>query len=259
VKENLEKHASQTTRLIVGESFKDNFNGNLAPSFDRSCRELFVQLAENLEKSFKKQQSMIMPQQQYIKETLPEGIAVAHQLLEIAEKLTGTIINTQSNIRQFTEQRDEDIDERVIIKRPTHKEVAKPTDVKTRTQQMITSKNYDGAFSVVLAERDLALISWLVSIIEPGGKMNLSQTVIISVIQQLTCSASLDIIKIDWLQYCVTELEPKDPIIGPYVDDVLLNLSTKIKLLLEMPDPSQKEVNRQLHILLKQLSQKMNH
>jgi hypothetical protein len=257
IKENLEKHASQTTRVIVGESFKDNFNGVLAPSFDHSCRDLFIQLAENLEKSFKKQQT-VQPRQQQIKDNvLPEAITIAHQLLEVAQKLSGTITNSHTALKSFSEQRDEfPGEERDSYKRSVEqsKEFTKPVDIKSKVLQFIKDKDYDSAFSTVLSELDLSLISWLVSTVEPFGQTNLSQSVIISIIQQLTCSPTLDLTKLEWLHYCLTELDPKDAIIAPYVTDVLSQLHIKITTMNETTDPSKKDEGRLVFLITKYLN-----
>jgi len=106
---------------------------------------------------------------------------------------------------------------------------------------LIKEKNYDTAFELVLAERNLNLISWLVSAVTPPAKGLLSQTVIISVIQQLTCSPVLDISQLDWIYHCLTELDPKDHFISKYINEVLEPLQYKIKLALESTHPSHKE------------------
>jgi len=224
IKENLEKYVSQTTRTIIGESFKDNFNGNLVPTFDRSCHELFLQLTENLVKSFQKQQNLMTSQIQRD----PEAITFAPPLLEIAEKLTGTIINAQSALRLYSEQVGEEIDEQVMINKPIDR---------SRVQQMINDRNFEAAFLAVIAERDINLISWLVDILEPESRIKLNQSVIISVIQQLTCCETLEENKLNWILFCLKELNPKDEAIRDYVIDVLHNLKFKINNISKIIDP----------------------
>jgi len=101
IKENLEKHANSTTRYLIGESFKENFNNHLAPAFDHSCRELFEKLAEVMENGYKQQQNVIQHQLQVQDEgsgSTKEGMAVAMKLVKLAEKLGEAIVSTQEKL-----------------------------------------------------------------------------------------------------------------------------------------------------------------
>jgi len=46
IKESLEKHANFALKNLLGETFRENFNEIIAPSFDKSSREMFLQLSE---------------------------------------------------------------------------------------------------------------------------------------------------------------------------------------------------------------------
>jgi len=91
-------------------------------------------------------------------------------------------------------------------------------------------------------------MSWLISNVDPTQLFNrnplpISQNVLISVIQQLSCSLKLHdtLRKLDWLQHCLVELDPHDSFISSYVVPVLTELQRNLETL--DPELTQKDPN----------------
>jgi len=97
-------------------------------------------------------------------------------------------------------------------------------------------------------------MSWLISSVDleqlfARRPLPISQNVLISVIQQLSCSLkSHDTLKkLDWLQYCLVELDPHDPNISSYVVPVLTELQRDLEQL--DPELIKKDENQSVKLL----------
>jgi len=267
VKENMEKHATSTTRYLIGEAFKENFNGVLAPAFDQSCRYLFVKLSDNLETGYKQQQELIKQQVQQFQEgqdgSAKEGMGVALQLAKVAERIGQVIVNTQEKVlRDYSEQVSteltEEQQERESYRRSAEqgKGVLKERKVVTKKKllKLLGANNYEAAFTAALSVQNLELMSWLISNVNVDTLFNrvplaISQNVLISVIQQLSCSLKANDTsrKLDWLQYCIVELDSQDNSISSYVVPVLTELQQNLQLL--EPELTKKEENQRVRLL----------
>jgi len=102
-------------------------------------------------------------------------------------------------------------------------------------------------------------MSWLISNIDPDkifGRIPLpiSQNVLISIVQQLSCSLkSQDTLKkLDWLQYCLVELDPHDSFISSYIIPVLTELQQNLETLdHELPQKDLTTVRHLTHTIKK--------
>jgi len=128
------------------------------------------------------------------------------------------------------------------------KEVKDKGVTKKKILKHLSKNNYEAALTAALSVQNLELMSWLISNVDPTQLFSrhplpISQNVLISVIQQLSCSLKLHDTsrKLDWLQHCLVELDPRDSFISSYVVPVLTDLQHNLETL--DPELTQKDSN----------------
>jgi len=126
--------------------------------------------------------------------------------------------------------------------------------LKKKLLKLIGANNYEAAFTAALSVQNLELMSWLISNVDVDTLFNriplaISQNVLISVIQQLSCSLKANDTsrKLDWLQYCIVELDSQDNSISSYVVPVLTELQQNLQLL--EPELTKKEEKQCVRLL----------
>jgi len=154
-------------------------------------------------------------------------------LSEVAEKMNQSIIETQRKILNDYQNRLQTTDEKEE-KSPKKNKDKKDKNITTKILQLIEKNNYEDAFTLALSVQNLDLISWLISTVDtevifsqkPAG---LTQRVLISLIQQLGCNLETNVQKkLDWLQYCLVDLDPMNVNISSYVVSVLTELQQNL-------------------------------
>eukprot|EP01121_Diplochlamys_sp_Union-15-3_P009079 TRINITY_DN244_c0_g2_i4.p1 TRINITY_DN244_c0_g2~~TRINITY_DN244_c0_g2_i4.p1 ORF type:complete len:148 (+),score=11.57 TRINITY_DN244_c0_g2_i4:95-538(+) len=99
-------------------------------------------------------------------------------------------------------------------------------DLKEKLLELIKAEQYEKAFTKALEAQDLDQLAWLCSRVDreifSRPTIPLSQCVLLSIVQQLSC----DLVKgtrpkLDWIQDCVLMLDPNDPSISEYYTQTL--------------------------------------
>jgi len=112
-----------------------------------------------------------------------------------------SIIETQRKCLNDYQNRIQQVDSTETASFP--KKVKKKNSTKKKIVQLLDKNNYESAFTTVLSEQNLELVSWIISTVDPDIIFSqkppaLSQHVLISLIQQLGYDLSTNIQK-NWI------------------------------------------------------------
>jgi hypothetical protein len=185
--------------------------------------------------------------------------AAVQILLNVAESMNRSIIETQNKIlADYTER----ITRLSSIPSVAPSEMSPSGEALTSTlmkkaqkrsikemkfdvEQMVKNEMFEDAFTTVLRANDLEMVRWLCSLVSPQkifGKspLPISQVVLISLIQQLSCEMNkATSLKLTWLRECLLALNPNDPTISEHVRPILTSLlETMEELAPAYSDPS---------------------
>ncbi len=106
-------------------------------------------------------------------------------------------------------------------------------------RRLLSSRDYDAAFSQVLSSSDVDLLAWLCSQLRPEDLFAtgraLSPGVVLSLVQQLGCDVHRDpATKASWIREAVLSLDTADPTIAPHVKPVLMSVHASLAAEMEL-------------------------
>jgi len=232
-------------RQPVQESFRDYFKEMLIPSFESSCQKMFQQISHNFDSGIQQTFEGVAQRSRDLQLEASRGAtseaeaallgqlgSAVHTLVDISANLNNSIIQTQGQlIQQLSQFGGRDAKEK-------EKEADRPSrNPRAEIDGLLAQERFEQAFTFALGERDLGLVTWLCSRLEPRGffllhRQPLSQVTLLSLLQQLGFELSVDpIIKLSWLTEIATQLNPKDEAIQWHVASLLENLLGNVQSL----------------------------
>jgi enhancer of mRNA-decapping protein 4 len=127
-------------------------------------------------------------------------------------------------------------------------------------RSLINDRNFEAAFSIVLGNSDVELLSWLCSQLRPedvfsGSPLTMGQEVILSLAQQLGCDLHRDpSVKAVWIRDAVLALNCSDPLLLPHIQAVLSDLYAQLEHeALECEGSAQSELRLCMRVIKTQL------
>eukprot|EP01117_Protostelium_nocturnum_P009244 TRINITY_DN3308_c0_g1_i2.p1 TRINITY_DN3308_c0_g1~~TRINITY_DN3308_c0_g1_i2.p1 ORF type:complete len:1068 (-),score=262.68 TRINITY_DN3308_c0_g1_i2:43-3246(-) len=187
----------------IYNAFEQNFRNSLIPSMEQATRAMFQQIAESIQAGLQERLSLLqtsLSQNQSISlENATEQLKISINALFEKSVKTQEVVQTSSNNLHETDS---------IQNQATGQ-------LYTEMQQCTTEGNYEKAFSMALGARNVDVVSWLCSQIDPQSfflhRNPLSQYVLLSLIQQLGFDLSKDtFLKLTWLKESITKLSLND-------------------------------------------------
>jgi len=150
IKESLEKHATITLKNLLGETFKENFMEIIAPSFDKSSREMFLQLSEAFSRgieNYQKKYELTMsktttttPTSNLESMVVKEITFAVQTLSEVSEKMNKTIVETQRKILNDYQNRMQQMDGTDTISLPKNQDQDKRSVSKKKFYNFLSKK-----------------------------------------------------------------------------------------------------------------------
>jgi WD40 repeat protein len=181
-----------------------------------------------------------------------------NSLVAVAENMNRVIVDTQSKIlNEYMERNGGSINNnnavpsialdseaainaassKLSVAGAAKKKVAATSsnkELKVELEKSLKNELYEDAFTKALRANDLEIVAWLCSRVAPQkifGKspLPLSQVVLISLVQQLSCDLNkATSMKLNWLKDILLVLDPMDQTISEHVTTILTTLSTAL-------------------------------
>ncbi|XP_065065169.1 enhancer of mRNA-decapping protein 4-like isoform X3 [Rhopilema esculentum] len=273
VVESLEFSATAVLENTLPNAYRNAFEKVLIPSFEDSCRQMFLQISREFEKGTRshfermesyfdsRKQKDLQSRDQVLKQL--QGLGQTFQ--DTADRLTGIennlLVVMEKQIKDLVNELKKDVVSHLDKSMHQMREElisiggmasAKETsgyseDPFDQLNKNIESLDYNNAFTIALNAGDLNMVLYVCQRVDAEDLFSkkgnaLSQPVILSLIQQLSAELTIETdLKVNYLSEAITALDQKDEITAEHMPRVLENLSIQVNnatTLLKETEPS---------------------
>ncbi|CAH2053837.1 unnamed protein product [Thlaspi arvense] len=222
-------------RQALQETLRSSLESSVIPSFERSCKTMFDQLDSAFQKGIAEHtnaaQQWFDSGHSQLAHTLRETITSTSS---VAQALSRELAESQRNLLALAAAGANSGGSNPLISQRSSgplgallEKVEAPLDPTTELSRLISERKYEESFTSALQRSDVSIVSWLCSQVDLRGllAMNplpLSQGVLLSLLQQLSCDISKDTSrKLAWMTDVVTAINPSDQMIAVHARPIL--------------------------------------
>ncbi|CAH2053838.1 unnamed protein product [Thlaspi arvense] len=215
-------------RQALQDTLSSSMESSVMPSFESSCKTMFEQIESAFQKGIAEHTSAA--QQQFesrhsqLAHTLRETITSASS---VGQALSRELAESQRNRLSLTAAGSNPPNPLVtqLSNGPLAAFVEKveaPMDPTSELSRLISERKYQESFTSALHRSDVSIVSWLCSQVDLRGllamsPLPLSQGVLLSLLQQLSCDISKDTSrKLAWMTDVVGAINPSDQMIAAH-------------------------------------------
>ncbi|KAL9320697.1 hypothetical protein ACSQ67_012536 [Phaseolus vulgaris] len=221
----------QTTgKQALQEGLKTSLEASVVPAFEMSCKSMFEQIDIAFQNGLVKHTTAI--QQQFDSTHSPLAMTLRDTInsaSSITQTLSGQLADGQRKLLEIAANSKVTVDPFVAqINNGLHEMTEDPTKELSR---LISERKFEEAFTGALHRSDVSIVSWLCSQVDLSGilamvPLPLSQGVLLSLLQQLSCDISTDTPrKLAWMTDVAAAINPADPRIAAHVRRILDQVS----------------------------------
>ncbi|XP_028791735.1 LOW QUALITY PROTEIN: enhancer of mRNA-decapping protein 4-like [Neltuma alba] len=212
-------------KLALQEALKSSLEASMIPAFEMSCKAMFEQIDVAFQNGIVKHTTAI--QQQYDSTHSPLVMSLRDTInsaSSITQTLSGQLadgLHKLSEIAATSKVADSSVTQ---ISNGLHEIAEDPTKELSR---LISERKFEEAFTGALLRSDVSIVSWLCSQVDLAGILSmgplpLSQGVILSLLQQLSCDLNAESPrKLAWMTDVAAAINPADPSIAVHVRPIL--------------------------------------
>ncbi|XP_057753544.1 enhancer of mRNA-decapping protein 4-like [Arachis stenosperma] len=218
-------------KQALQEALRGSLEASIIPAFEMSCKAMFEQIDASFQNGLAKHTAAI--QQQYdtthsplaitLRDTINSASSITRtlsgQLAEGQRKLLAMAGNSTASADPFVTQISSGLHE-VVAEDPT-KELSR----------LVSEGKFEEAFTGALHRSDVSIVSWLCSQVDLTAILSmvplpLSQGVLLSLLQQLSCDLGTDTPrKVSWMTDVAASINPTDPRIAAHARRILDQVS----------------------------------
>ncbi|CAI8590480.1 unnamed protein product [Vicia faba] len=217
----------QTTgKQALQEALRTSVEATLVPAFEKSCKAMFEQIDGTFQNGLLNHTTAI--QQQYDSTHSPLAITLRETInsaSSITQTLSGQLADGQRKLLEMAANSKVAADPFVTqINNGLHEMNEDPTKELSR---LVNERKFEEAFTGALHRSDVSIVSWLCSQAGLSGiltmtPMPLSQGVLLSLLQQLSCDINTDTPrKLQWMTDVAAAIDPEDTRIAAHVRPIL--------------------------------------
>ncbi|KAI4296086.1 hypothetical protein L6164_036075 [Bauhinia variegata] len=208
-------------KQALQEALKNSLEASMIPAFEMSCKAMFEQIDVTFQNGLMKHTTAI--QQQYDSTHSPLVMTLRDTInsaTSITQTLSGQLAEGQHKLLAMAATSKVADPFVTQISNGLH-EMAE--DPKKDLARLIAEGKYEEAFTGALHRSDVSLVSWLCSQVDLQGILSmaplpLSQGVLLSLLQQLSCDINTDTPrKLTWMTDVAAAINPSDPRISMHV------------------------------------------
>ncbi|XP_022886515.1 enhancer of mRNA-decapping protein 4-like isoform X1 [Olea europaea var. sylvestris] len=217
-------------KQALQETLKSSLEATVVPAFEMSCKALFEQVDAEFQKGVIEHtaaaqqhfESSHSPLAIALRDAISSASAVntlSNELLDGQRKLLAlavTCTNPKAPNPLVSQRNNGPLGS-------LHEKLEVPLDPTKELSRLISERKYEDAFTAALQRSDLSIVSWLCSQVDLPGILSitplpLSQGVLLSLLQQLSCDISKETPrKLTWMQEILSAINPTDPMIVVHI------------------------------------------
>eukprot|EP01119_Soliformovum_irregulare_P005051 TRINITY_DN1639_c0_g1_i1.p1 TRINITY_DN1639_c0_g1~~TRINITY_DN1639_c0_g1_i1.p1 ORF type:complete len:1260 (+),score=432.34 TRINITY_DN1639_c0_g1_i1:384-3782(+) len=219
------KSVGATLKQPMNEAFKLNFQETIVPSFERATQVMFGQMSDAMERGISESggHGMSHPASHGSNGIDQMSLAVK-SLVEVTSEMTRVIVDTQNKILSDYVERKGD----AVSGSQTQAHLGRPpvAGSQKHLEALIEANQYQESFQIALNARNVNLVTWLCSRVDPHVVLSqLSPQVMLSLIQQLGVNLTTEPeLKVTWLREACLAFDPADPKVQQYAPATLKQL-----------------------------------
>ncbi|XP_038712127.1 enhancer of mRNA-decapping protein 4-like [Tripterygium wilfordii] len=260
-------------KQALQDAFRSNLEASIIPAFEMSCKTMFEQVDATFQTGLTKYVTAAAQQFESLHSplamTLREAISSASS---ITRTLSGDLADGQRKLLAIAAAGANSKAGNPLVTQLSngplaslHGMVEAPVDPTTELSRLIAERKYEEAFTQALHRSDVSIVSWLCSKVDMQGilamkPIPLSQGVLLSLLQQLSCDISKETPKkLEWMYDVTFAINPADPLIARHVLAILDQVSKALNNHLSLPTNSHSDITcirllmRAIADILKQL------
>ncbi|GAB4849818.1 hypothetical protein Ancab_004617 [Ancistrocladus abbreviatus] len=229
---NLHKPCFVTNEVVDGQDgLKTIMETSIVPACEIACKSIFEQVDSAFQKGMAEHIAAAQHQLESANSPLSLALREAiNSVSSVAQTLTGELADGQRKLLALAVARASSTAVNPLVTQLSngplgglHEKVEQPFDPTKELSRLISEHKYEEAFTAALQRSDVSIVSWLCSQVDLQGILSmvplpLSQGVLLSLLQQLSCDIAKDTPrKLQWMTDVVIVINPADPMIAMHV------------------------------------------
>ncbi|GAB2284815.1 hypothetical protein Dimus_019268 [Dionaea muscipula] len=222
-------------RQALQDGLKSTLEASLVPAFEMSCKAMFEQVDAAFQNGMAEHTASVQHQMESVHSPLSHALREAmSSVSSITQTLTGELADGQRKLIALAAAAAGASSKAAVNPLLTqlsngslaglHEKVEQqPFDPTKELSRLISEHKYEEAFTAALQRSDVLIVSWLCSQVDLAGILAmvptpLSQGVLLSLLQQLSCDVGKDTArKLAWMTDVTMAINPADPMIAMHV------------------------------------------
>ncbi|KAJ7967878.1 enhancer of mRNA-decapping protein 4-like [Quillaja saponaria] len=212
-------------KQALQDALRTSLEGSIIPAFEMSCKTMFEQIDSAFQKGILKHTTSA--QQQFESTHTPLILALTdaiNSVSSISQTLSGELVDGQRKLLAIaTAGANPKLSNLPRISNGLHEMAEAHVDPTKELSTLIAEGKFEEAFAGALHRSDVSIVSWLCSQVDLQGilsvvPLSLSQGVLLSLLQQLSCDINTETPrKMVWMREVAAVVNPSDPMISGYV------------------------------------------
>uniref|UniRef100_A0A0V0J0S6 Putative enhancer of mRNA-decapping protein 4-like n=1 Tax=Solanum chacoense TaxID=4108 RepID=A0A0V0J0S6_SOLCH len=215
-------------KQALQETLKSTLEVSVIPAFEMSCKAMFEQVNSTFQKGIA--DHTVAAQQQFESVHSPLAIALRDAINSasaMTQTLSGELADSQRQLLALAVSGANSQSANPLNHMNNgsllHEKIETPPDPTKELSRQLGEHKYEEAFTAALQMSDVSIVSWLCSQVDLAGILSLnplplSQGVLLSLLQQLSCGISSETVqKLSWMRDVLSAINPNDPLIVVHV------------------------------------------
>ncbi|KAL3333683.1 hypothetical protein AABB24_033656 [Solanum stoloniferum] len=215
-------------KQALQETLKSTLEVSVIPAFEMSCKAMFEQVNSTFQKGIA--DHTVAAQQQFESVHSPLAIALRDAINSasaMTQTLSGELADSQRQLLALAVSGANSQSANPLNHMNNgsllHEKIETPPDPTKEISRQLGEHKYEEAFTAALQMSDVSIVSWLCSQVDLAGILSLnplplSQGVLLSLLQQLSCGISSETVqKLSWMRDVLSAINPNDPQIVVHV------------------------------------------
>ncbi|XVF33839.1 hypothetical protein REPUB_Repub18cG0006100 [Reevesia pubescens] len=226
-------------RQALQEALRSSVEALVIPAFEMSCKAMFGQVDAAFQKGMVEHTNAA---QQHL-ESASSSLAIAltdaiNSASFIAQTLSGELADGQRKLLAIAANSNAASPLTSQLSNgplgALHEKVEVPMDPMKELSKLLSEHKYDEAFNIALQRSDLPIVCWLCSQVDLRNILStapfpLSQGVLLSLLQQLSCDINKDTArKLTWMVDVATAINPGDQMIAVHVRPIFQEVYKRV-------------------------------
>ncbi|KAL9271411.1 Varicose-related protein, partial [Drosera capensis] len=218
-------------KQALQDGLKSTLEASLLPAFELSCKAMFEQIDDAFQKGMAEHTSSVQQKMESVHSPLALALREAiGSVSSVTQSLSEELADGQRKLIALAAAGASSQAVNPLVTQLSngplaglHDKVEQPFDPTKELSRLISEHKYAEAFTAALQRSDVSIVSWLCSQVDLQRILAtvpppLSQGVLLSLLQQLSCDIANDTPrKLTWMTDVAVAINPVDPLIAMHV------------------------------------------